>query len=48
MSVNELCQAVYQQWLFTDLHEIGQIVLPSCITKANRYVLNGKHCLQVE
>lgn len=44
---NELVQNVYQQWLTADLTDLETPVLPNCLPKANRFVLNGNYSIQV-
>ena len=43
---NNLERQVYQQWLTTDLRELGCGCLPQGVTE-EKYMLNGKFCLQI-
>lgn len=41
-----LQRQVYEQWLLTDLCELGQQALPVQV-KSEKYTLNGRYCLQI-
>lgn len=43
--VNEL---VFEQWLLSDLHELGTQCLPQQLKDASKYQLNGTYALQID
>lgn len=47
MPFNELADNVLQQYLTADLAVMELPILPACLTKANRFFLNGNYCVQV-
>ena len=42
--MNEL---VFEQWLLSDLHELGTKCLPGQLVNSDKYQLNGTFALQV-
>lgn len=47
LSSDDVCSAVYEQWLVADLRDIGASCLPSDIVTQLKYSLTGCYGLQV-
>jgi len=47
LSSDDVCNAVFEQWLVADLSEIGASCLPSDVVSQPKYTLTGCYGLQV-
>ena len=47
LSNDDVCTAVFEQWLVADLSEIGAVCLPSDVINQQKYMLTGCYGLQV-
>ena len=47
LSSEDVCGAVFEQWLVADLSEIGASCLPSDVVNQPKYTLTGCYGLQV-
>jgi len=47
LSSEDVCAAVFEQWLVADLSEIGASCLPSNVVNDQKYYLTGCYGLQV-
>lgn len=47
LSTDDVCTAVFEQWLVADLSEIGASCLPPDVVSQQKYTLTGCYGLQV-
>ncbi|XP_063402876.1 recQ-mediated genome instability protein 1-like [Mytilus trossulus] len=47
-SQQQVNKLVFEQWLLSDLHELGTQCLPEQINNSDKYQLNGKFALQID